>query len=333
MLRGRMTMQDVENFAIKQAIIDEIEAYDVIIIHRHQRPDPDAIGSQTGLKEIIQQKYPNKCVYAVGHGIGDMDYLSPMDDIEDSVYKGSLAIVTDTANEKRICDKRYALADKIIKIDHHPKNDDGNYASLSWADDSYSSCSEMIAELSFDFAKALPMNDEAARLLYAGIVADTNRFLYNATSRHTMEIAGKLMDYDFDHTQLNDEMNCLSAKEAKLIGYTMSHIKILASGAAYIVFSHDVLKEMDMTSDETNAVVAIPRNLEHVLAWIIFVEESDGNYRARIRSKGPIINQLAAAHHGGGHQLASGANAYSTEEIKQMVDELDRLVVDYTKMS
>ena len=31
-----------------QAILEKIKAYDTIIIHRHQRPDPDAIGSQVG---------------------------------------------------------------------------------------------------------------------------------------------------------------------------------------------------------------------------------------------------------------------------------------------
>ena len=35
-----------------QAILEKIKAYDTIIIHRHQRPDPDAIGSQIGLKAV-----------------------------------------------------------------------------------------------------------------------------------------------------------------------------------------------------------------------------------------------------------------------------------------
>ena len=38
-----------------QAILEKIRAYDTIIIHRHQRPDPDAIGSQVGLKEILKK--------------------------------------------------------------------------------------------------------------------------------------------------------------------------------------------------------------------------------------------------------------------------------------
>ena len=43
-----------------QAILEKIKAYDTIIIHRHQRPDPDAIGSQVGLKEIFKTNFPDK---------------------------------------------------------------------------------------------------------------------------------------------------------------------------------------------------------------------------------------------------------------------------------
>ncbi len=39
---------------------------DTIIIHRHVRPDPDAYGSQLGLKYYIQQKFPQKQVFADG---------------------------------------------------------------------------------------------------------------------------------------------------------------------------------------------------------------------------------------------------------------------------
>ena len=43
---------------MRRQIIDTIEKYEKIIIHRHVRPDPDAYGSQLGLKELIQANYP-----------------------------------------------------------------------------------------------------------------------------------------------------------------------------------------------------------------------------------------------------------------------------------
>ena len=41
---------------MKRQIIDTIEKYDKIIIHRHVRPDPDAYGSQAGIEGIDKSK-------------------------------------------------------------------------------------------------------------------------------------------------------------------------------------------------------------------------------------------------------------------------------------
>ena len=47
-------------------ILEKIKTYQTIILHRHMNPDPDAIGSQVGLKEIIQTNFPDKKVLATG---------------------------------------------------------------------------------------------------------------------------------------------------------------------------------------------------------------------------------------------------------------------------
>ena len=43
-----------------EEIFEKIKAYDTIIIHRHQRPDPDALGSQAGLRELIKHNFQLK---------------------------------------------------------------------------------------------------------------------------------------------------------------------------------------------------------------------------------------------------------------------------------
>ena len=85
-----------------QAILEKIKAYDTIIIHRHQRPDPDAIGSQVGLKEILKTNFPDKKVLATGINEPTLSWIAEMDEVADQDYEGALVIVTDTANTPRI---------------------------------------------------------------------------------------------------------------------------------------------------------------------------------------------------------------------------------------
>lgn len=106
-----------------QAIIQAIKAYDTIIIHRHVRPDPDAYGSQAGLKEMIRKSFPEKNVYIVGESEPSLEFLAQMDEISDDTYKNALVIVCDTANAARISDQRFDLGNQLIKIDHHPNVD------------------------------------------------------------------------------------------------------------------------------------------------------------------------------------------------------------------
>ena len=57
----------------------------------------------------------------------------------------------------------------------------------------------------------------------------------------------------------------------------------------------------------------------------IFVEQADGHFRVRMRSKRKVINEIAKRHNGGGHPLASGANSYSLEENDQIYKELQEV--------
>ena len=41
-------------------ILEKIKEFNTIIIHRHLRPDGDCIGSQFGLKYLIEENFPEK---------------------------------------------------------------------------------------------------------------------------------------------------------------------------------------------------------------------------------------------------------------------------------
>lgn len=314
---------------IQAEILENIKGFDTIIVHRHQRPDPDALGSQGGLVEILKASFPEKVIYRAGGEVGDLEFLTTMDTFDVEAYKEALVIVTDTANEPRISGENFTLGKKLIKIDHHP--DDAPYGDISWVNTDASSCSEIIYDFYTLFQAELKMTSEAARLLYGGIIGDTGRFMYPATTAHTLAVAAELRQFDFDAPLLNRQISEMPYKVAKLSGYVLQHLEMTPTGAAKIILSHELLQENGMTDADTSALVSLPGQVEEVIAWAIFVEQPEGSYRVRLRSKGPIINTLAKKHDGGGHPLASGANAKDAEEVTIIFEELKSVVSDWNK--
>lgn len=315
---------------MKRQIIDKIEQYEQIIIHRHVRPDPDAYGSQMGLAELIRHNYPTKKVYVVGEHDPSLTFLGFPEVIEDNAFAGSLIIVTDTANTERIDDQRYKNGAELIKIDHHP-NDDA-YGDLLWVDTTASSASELIYEL-FEEGKiyknwSLPSS--AARFLFAGIVGDTGRFLFPSATLKTFETAGHLIQYDFDRNQIYNGMYEMERKLLHLQGYLYQNFVMDDDGMAYIKITNEVLEQFNATPSETSLLVGSLGNVKGIVAWVIFIEEND-TIRVRLRSKGPVINGLAKKYNGGGHPLASGATAYSWDEVDVIIEDLKQICKTYEK--
>jgi phosphoesterase RecJ-like protein len=309
-----------------EQILQAIEQYETIIVHRHVRPDPDAYGSQGGLAAILQESFPEKKIYVVGEEEPTLNFLRRLDVIKDEVYKGALVIVCDTANQERIDDHRFALGDKLIKIDHHPNMEP--YGDLLWVDTTASSCSEMI----YDFylkgkEMGLKMNDQAARLLFAGIVGDTGRFLFPSSTEKTFAYAGELIHYNFSRTELFDQMYELDPKIIKLQGYILQNFELQPNGVASVKITKELLTEYDARPAEASLLVGVLGDVKGIKAWVFFIEE-DKQIRVRLRSKGPVINGIARKFNGGGHPLASGATIYAWDEVDAVLSELDKVCED-----
>lgn len=313
---------------MKRQIIDKIEQYNTIVIHRHVRPDPDAYGSQFGLKKLLEANYPEKSIYAVGTHDDTLSFLAYPDTIEDEMYENALVIVTDTANTERIDDERYTKGDFLIKIDHHPNDD--KYGDMIWVDTNASSTSELIYELYEEGKnyKNWKLSDESARLLYAGIVGDTGRFLFPSATEKTFETAGHLIRYNFDRNELYNGMYEKEPNLLKLQGYLYQNFEMDENGACYIKLTKEILQQFQVSASETSLLVSSFSHIKGVRAWIIFVED-ENEIRVRLRSKGPIINTLAKKYNGGGHPLASGATAYSWDEVDRIIADLKELCKNY----
>ena len=307
-------------------IYEKIEQYSTIILHRHTSPDPDALGSQAGLARSLRLKFPDKRILCAGENDeGDLAWINTMDGVTEADYKGALVITTDTGNTARISNKLYSKGDFLIKIDHHP--DVEPYADLSFVDDEAPAASQIVAD--FLFKENLPVTAEVAYPLYAGIVGDTGRFMYPETSEHTFNVVAKLTATGININEIARNISDVTFAQAKLQAEVLEYMKVDPSGAAYAILTREALEKLGVDSDQASCTVSTPGRIKDIIAWNVFVEKPDGTFRVHYRSKGPIINELAAQHDGGGHALASGANAKDMDEVKQIFAELVQVTKEY----
>ena len=157
-----------------EKILEAVKAYDTIIIHRHTSPDGDAMGSQIGLKNILKDNFPNKKVYAVGDDAKRYAFMdgAVMDEIDDGVYEGALAIILDCGAAHLISDERYQKAAKTARIDHHIFGE--KIADEEVVDTSYESCCGEVTE--FALESGLALSPASAKALFTGMVTDSGRF-------------------------------------------------------------------------------------------------------------------------------------------------------------
>jgi phosphoesterase RecJ-like protein len=308
---------------MKAQILELIREFDTIIIHRHVRPDPDAYGSQCGLAEMLKVSFPDKKIYTAGTEETSLNFLYRLDFIEDDLYEDALVIVCDTANEERVCDQRYKKGKMLVKIDHHPNEDP--YGDLLWVDTNASSASEMIYEFYlYGKDKGLKMSPQAARLIYAGMVGDTGRFLFPSTKPRTFQYASELIQYDFEFKELYDQLYSMKLDVARLQGYVLQKFTLQPSGVAYMKLTKEELSQFGATPSEASQLIGVLGSIEGIRAWVFFIEE-DELIRVRLRSKGPVINTIAQKYKGGGHPMAAGASIYSWDEMKDVLADLEEV--------
>lgn len=308
-----------------QKILNRIKKYETIIIHGHKRPDGDCYGSQFGLKNIIQQSFPDKKVYVVGQRSAFVDFVGQIDVITDDTYEGALSIVVDTAVEDRISDERYKLGKEIIKIDHHIPVDD--YGDIRWVDTNFPSCAQMIAYFYSKYKKELKMTLEGAIAMYTGIVTDTGRFRFRGVSNLTHQMAGMLIDMGVDVEYIDGMLGKESLEMIALKGYVYSNF-VTTDGFIYLRMTRDIIEKYDVSDEQAASVVGLLGGIEGFPVWALFIEYP-GEVRIRLRSNGPTINKLANEYGGGGHAKASGCRLDSWDDLPKFIKDAEAVVKAY----
>lgn len=307
-------------------IKEQIQKSNKIIICRHQRPDPDAIGSVIALKGILKKKYPQKEIYAYGEDeLLDLRYIGKNDRLEYKDFDDALIIILDAANVERIEGDFKSFKRKnlfIIKIDHHPNVEP--YGNINHVIDTKSSTSEMIYDIFID-ELGYELDSISAKALFIGIHGDTGGFTYSNVSANTFRVASKLREIDFEYEEVNLWLKEKDPEIVQAIGWMYENIEIKDS-LGIIRLDKKTENKLKIPKNVASSLVGYLGIFSNLKIWILFTEY-DKFIRVNLRSKGKIdVSILASNYSGGGHKNASGAKVYNWDEAQKVIDEAQKLI-------
>ena len=307
-------------------IYKAIKKYDNIVIARHVGVDPDAMASQIGLRDSILATFPKKNVLAVGNGGGKFSYLGKLDHYEGD-GKNTLLIVLDTPDQKRVDCTNVDQFEYRIKIDHHPFVE--SFCDIELVNDKSSSTCELIMEMIYK--TKLKATKEIMEKLYQGLVSDTNRFMFNNTTASTFSIVSRVIkDYELSVFELHADLYMRPLKEIRLQGYMAQNYQITENKVGYLIINDETLKQYNVDAATPGNLINSFNHINEMLVWVTATEDKElGSYRVSIRSRGPIINEVAAGHGGGGHIYASGTRLKTEAEIMSLIIDLEKVSKQY----
>ena len=305
-----------------------IKKYNNIVIARHIGADPDALGSQFALKELIKENFDEKQVYAVGSTASKFRFMGALDKPENIHLSETLLIVLDTPDKKRI-DGIDDISEygSVIKIDHHPFVE--KYADIEYIEEC-SSTSQLIFKFILD--NKLKITKKIAENIYLGIVGDTDRFLHDYTTNETIELVSKLLNMsNIDFTNLYSQLYSRPLSEVKFQGYIYQNLEITKNKVAYIKLTDEILKQYEVDSASAGNMINDLKYVNEILVWVFFSEDTKMDIiKANIRSRGPVINEIASKYGGGGHKYASGARLKSWIDADNLIKDLDEITSTYS---
>lgn len=306
-------------------IYKEIKKFKTIVIARHVGVDPDAMASQIALRDSIRETFPDKKVMAVGTGSAKFKYIGSLDKMED--ISDALLIVTDTPNKSRVDISTFDGFKEIIKIDHHPFIE--KFCDIELIDDTASSACEIIMDMIKN--TKLVCNEKIARTLFIGLVADSGRFLYDSCKPRTFSLVSYYLEtYKFKLSEIYQKMNSRPLCEVRLEGYISSNMKVTENGLGYIKITDKIINKYKVDSAAAGNMVNNFNFIEEVFVWATMTEDIKNEIiRVSIRSRGPIINDIAEDFGGGGHPLASGVKLKSFDDAMELMNALDKRVEEY----
>jgi phosphoesterase RecJ-like protein len=306
-----------------------LQSADEVVLACHVNPDGDAIGSllgaSLGLRKLGKKTFPTWAAtppaMPPGYSFmpGAADLVAPVDIPATKVF---WALDCGAGDRLGTLEGAARRAETLINLDHHPGNDE--FGTINVVVPTAASTAELVVQMLMDMGA--PIDKDIATCLYTGILTDTGSFQYANSTSDTMRLAADLLDKGVDKTRIAQEVyETAPFGFLALAGRVLSRAQLFKEERlVYSLITHEDLRVTDVVIEETDGLMDLLRSTRDADVAILFKEQSDGVFKASLRSKGRVsVGEIARARGGGGHELASGFTTKDVEgSIKGILEEI-----------
>jgi phosphoesterase RecJ-like protein len=279
----------------------------------HVNPDPDALGSMLGLAGYLAAGGKEVVCSWGNQPLQRPRWLAALDgqgfvvEAKDFPSDPEVMVALDTAAADRlgVLAPNVERAAETIVIDHHRTNP--GFGSIVVLDPAASSTAELVFRLLEEMGGVIP--DGTAACLYAGIVADTGRFQYEATTPETLRVAAELRKHPFDHSKLARVLfEDGSLDYLKVAAVAVERAVLIPE--ANLVWTYVLQSDLDragISMGDTDDLIDLVRTAREADVTCVIKQQRDGLFKVSLRSKADTdVGSVAQGFGGGGHRLAAG---------------------------
>ncbi|MEZ5175892.1 MAG: bifunctional oligoribonuclease/PAP phosphatase NrnA [Acidimicrobiia bacterium] len=319
-------MTDQHGFDAVVAALKDAESIGVV---GHVGPDGDALGSMIAL--ALGARNAGKAAVASFDEPfvvpTEMAYLDTSVLVRPSRFPSDLdlAVVVDTSTRGRVgaLAPPMEAAKSLAIIDHHIS--DGAWGDIVLIDPSAAATAELVFEV-LDALK-WPVTEPMATALYTGLVTDTGRFQYSATTPRTHHIAASLLGAGVSPDAIGQRL----FEEQPFGFYTVASRvlgrAVLDADRAFVwsVMRQEDLDAADLAYHEVDALIDLVRLARGTEVACLLKEAKPGVHKGSLRSRGIVdVAAIASAFGGGGHHNAAGFT--TSENPERIIEEITRLL-------
>ena len=293
----------------------------------HVDPDGDALGSMLALRHQLDARGVRTVASfsrSAGEG-GDgltvpsqYRFLPGIDDLvspREFPSAPPMLVTLDSGSPDRLGELAAVLdgAGSVLVIDHHATG--ASYGDVRLVDGRAAATAVVVEELIRRMGGTV--DRDTAACLYTGLVTDTGRFQYAATTPQVHELAARLLATGIDHTAIARRIwETHRFGYLKLLGRALERATLdPGCGLAWTTVRQADLDEFSLAMDEIEGVIDVLRTSDTAECTLVLKEQKTGEWKASLRSQGGVdVGAVASALGGGGHRAAAGFTASGAPE-------------------